>query len=301
MNAVVSELETLLRSAVGEHVDIQTRFDDDLWPVEADGGQIEQVLINLAVNSRDAMPDGGRLTIETDNVEVDEAFARFHPDAAAGKYVRLTVRDTGTGMDDEVAQRVFEPFFTTKPKGEGTGLGLATVYGIVKSANGIIDFDSKVGGGTKFDIYLPAKFVPAPITKPHRDGGSPEVNGETVLVVEDEDAVREVVARILEGKGYTVLNAGTGTEALAICAREEKIDLLLTDVMMPRMLGTDLAKRIAGARADMRVLYMSGYRHEAVEEHALLDGAQFIEKPFSAEELLLRVRGALDPQVAPDQ
>jgi PAS domain S-box-containing protein len=301
VNVVVSELDTLLQSAVGEHVDIQTRLDDDLWPVEADGGQIEQVLINLAVNSRDAMPDGGRLTIETDNVEVDEAFARFHPDAAAGKYVRLTVRDTGTGMDDEVAKRVFEPFFTTKPKGEGTGLGLATVYGIVKSANGIIDFDSKVGGGTKFDIYLPARFLPVPITKPRPDRGSPGGNGETVLLVEDEDAVRDAVARILDGKGYSVLNAGTGTEALAICAREKKIDLLLTDVMMPRMLGTDLAKRIAGARADVRVLYMSGYRHEAVEQHALLDGAQIIEKPFSAEDLLLRVRGVLDSRVAPDQ
>ena len=300
VNVVVAELDTLLQSAVGEHVDIQTRLDDDLWPVEADGSQIEQVLINLAVNARDAMPDGGRLTIETDNFEVDEAFARFHPDAAAGKYVRLMVRDTGTGMDDEVAQRVFEPFFTTKPNYEGTGLGLATVYGIVKSANGIIDLDSKVGEGTTFDIYLPATFVHAPVTKLAPEPGSPHANGETVLVVEDEDAVRDMAVRILGKKGYTVLNAGTGTEALAICAREKKIDLLLTDVMMPKMLGTDLAKRIAGARADIRVLYMSGYGHEAVEQQALLDGAHFIEKPFSAEELLLRVRRVLDSQVAPD-
>ena len=299
VNAVVTELDTLLQSVVGEQVDLEVRLDDELWPVEANGSQIEQVLINLAVNGRDAMPAGGRLTIVTENVEVDEAFVRVHPDAAAGRYVRLSLRDTGTGMDVEVAQHVFEPFFTTKPKGEGTGLGLATVYGIVKSANGIIDLESWPGKGTKFDIYLPAVTVRTPVITADSDVSSPPAEGETVLVVEDEEAVRDMASRILDEQGYTVLNAGNGADALDVCARELRIDLLLTDVVMPRMLGTDLADRIADLRPDTRVLYMSGHGHEALTETALQNGAQFIQKPFSAEELLHGVRGALDSQAAP--
>jgi PAS domain S-box-containing protein len=298
VNAVVSGVDNLLKSAVGEHVDVEMRLDRDLWAVKADAGQIEQVLINLVVNSRDAMPEGGRLAIETANVELDERFVRFHPDAAPGTYVRLTVRDTGIGMEDRVAKRVFEPFFTTKPKGEGTGLGLATVYGIIRNANGIIDVASELGRGTSFEIYLPAAQVRAPGAEVDVKRTIPRANGETVLVVEDEVAVREMADRILRSNGYCVLNAGSGKEALDICARgEQRIDLLLTDVIMPKMLGTELAMRITAARAGMRVLYMSGYGHEAVVQQALLGGARFIEKPFSAEELLEGVRGVLDSSI----
>jgi PAS domain S-box-containing protein len=298
VNAVVSGLDTLLASAVGEHVDLQTRLDEDILPVKADAGQIEQVLINLVVNARDAMPDGGELTIETANVELGEAFTRSHPDAAPGRYVRLTVRDTGTGMHDEVMTHAFEPFFTTKPKGEGTGLGLATVYGIVRSADGIIDLDSTLGRGTSFQIYLPAVLAPLAAARGGTEGKSRRAGEETVLVVEDEVAVREMAERILRNSGYSVLNAGSGQEALEICARgEQRIDLLLTDVIMPEMLGTDLARQITGARAGIRILYMSGYGHEAVEQEELLHGAEFIEKPFTAEGLLRQVRGVLDSSI----
>jgi PAS domain S-box-containing protein len=298
VSEVVSELDNLLRSAVGDLVELETRLEQDLWAVKVDAGQIEQVLVNLAVNARDAMPDGGRLIIETANVELGEAFNRLHPDMAAGRYVCLTMRDTGMGMEDEVMKRAFDPFFTTKAKGEGTGLGLATVYGIVASAKGTIDLTSQPGRGTNFRIYLPAIALHAELRE-RRERSSPHARGETVLLVEDEDAVREMADRILSSNGYSVLNAETGGEALEICAHEElRIDLLLTDVIMPEMLGTELAKRIAGVRAGMRVLYMSGYGHEAIEQQTLLDGAEFIEKPFSAEELLQEVRHALDSSVA---
>jgi CheY-like chemotaxis protein len=299
VNAIVSGLGKLLRSAVGEHVEIDFRSDRSLWNVTADAGQIEQVLLNLAVNARDAMPDGGELIIETANVELDHAFVRLHPDAAAGRYVRLTVRDFGVGMSEEVAKRAFDPFFTTKPTGQGTGLGLATVYGVIGSAGGIIDVNSEVGHGTTIDLYLPAERIHLPSAQRKPEHPPPRANGETVLVVEDEVAVREMAGRILTSSGYSVLNAASGKEALDICAREEqRIDLLLTDVIMPGMLGTDLVKRITGDRADIGVLYMSGYGHEAVEQEALLDGAEFIEKPFSAEELLEEVRGVLDATTA---
>jgi PAS domain S-box-containing protein len=299
VNEVVWELGTLLHSAVGEHVNLEIRLDDELWPVEADAGQIEQVLVNLAVNARDAMPQGGTLTIETANVELGERFVRFHPDAAPGRYVRLRVTDTGIGMEEAVARRVFEPFFTTKPKGQGTGLGLATVYGIVRSANGIIDVDSQAGRGTTFAIHLPGAFVDAPIAKRDLPALPPRIDAETVLLVEDEDPVRELAERILSSHGYMVLNARSGREAIDICAREtQPIDLLLTDVIMPTMNGTDLAKRIAGVRPGVPVLFMSGYGHEAFEQEMLVDGTQFIEKPFSAEELLRRVRSLLDSSIA---
>jgi PAS domain S-box-containing protein len=299
VNAVVSGLDDLLQSATGEHVDLVTRLARDLWAVRADAGKIEQVLINLVVNSRDAMPDGGTLTIETANIEVDEKFARVHADAAPGRYVRLTVVDSGIGMEDRVAERAFEPFFTTKPKGEGTGLGLATVYGIVKQANGIIDLDSHIGRGTTVEIYLPATSVRAPRAGQDMERVSASGTGETVLVVEDETAVRKMAERILGSSGYSVLSAGSGNEALDICARaEQEIDLLLTDVIMPEMLGPDLANRITGTRAGLRVLYMSGYGNEAVGQLPLVDGAGFIEKPFSAEDLLNGVRGVLDSPIA---
>jgi PAS domain S-box-containing protein len=299
VNAVVSGLDNLLRSAAGEHIRVETRLEDDPWHVKADAGQIEQVLINLVVNARDSMPDGGTLTIATSNAEPGEAFTRLHPDSVNGKYVRLTVRDSGTGMSDEVAERAFEPFFTTKPEGEGTGLGLATVYGIVKHANGVIDLDSVVGRGTTVDIYLPATPVSAATLRQAAERASVSAHGETVLLVEDEVAVREMAERILGSNGYSVLSAENGEDALDIWSgTEQPIDLLLTDVIMPKMLGTELADRIFGTRAGLRVLYMSGYGNEAVGPLASLDGSQFIEKPFSAEELLDAVRGVLDSPIA---
>jgi PAS domain S-box-containing protein len=300
VNEVVSRLDNLLRSAAGEHVSLEICLGADLWAVKADPGQIEQVLMNLVVNSRDAMPDGGKVTIETANIEVGEAFARLHPDAGPGSYVRLTVRDTGSGMKDEVAKRAFEPFFTTKQKGEGTGLGLSTVYGIVTNANGIIDLDSGIGLGTTFRIYLPATAGRAPTAEPDLKRAPARANGETVLVVEDEVAVREMAERILGSTGYSVLSAGSGKEALELCShRDRRIDVLLTDVIMPNMLGIELAKCITRARADIRVLYMSGYGHE-VAQQTLLEGARFIEKPFSAEELLHSVRDVLDSSISAD-
>jgi PAS domain S-box-containing protein len=300
VNEVVSGLDSLLSSAAGEHVDLQVGLGDQIPSVRADAGQIEQVLLNLVVNARDAMAEGGAIRIETASVDLDEAFTRVHPDTIEGRYVRLRVRDSGSGMTEEVRARAFEPFFTTKPKGEGTGLGLATVYGIIGSADGVIDLASTVGEGTTFDVYLPAVTTSTAPTVRDRDAGDPRGGEATVLVVEDEVAVREIAERILTRGGYSVLNAESGQQALDICAREEqRIDLLLTDVIMPEMLGTDLAKQIAGSRSDIRVLYMSGYGHSAVKDIHLLDGAVFIEKPFTAEGLLREVREALDPSLSP--
>jgi CheY-like chemotaxis protein len=293
VNRVVSELQSLLRTAVGDHVAIELRLTPDPWPVKVDAGQLEQVLLNLAVNSRDAMPKGGRLTIGTANVERGPDFARRHPGAVEGRFLRITVQDTGVGMEGEVARRSFEPFFTTKPKGEGTGLGLATVYGIVKNFGGVIELDSEVGSGTTFTVHLPA--VASGAWGVRQDAAPAPSGGETVLVVEDEVAVQEMAGRILSSQGYSVLNAANGEEALEMSSRgDSRIDVLLTDVMMPGMLGTELARRITARVPDIRVLYISGYGHEAIEQQGLVRGARFVEKPFSPQDLLNGVRELLD-------
>jgi CheY-like chemotaxis protein len=295
LNEVVGELEKMLRRLIGEHIELGTLLAEDLGRVSADPSQIEQVLMNLAVNARDAMPDGGKLTIETANIELDEDYASKRPDTRPGRYVMLVVADTGLGMTREIQQRLFEPFFTTKPKGEGTGLGLATVYGIVKQSGGNIWAYSEHGIGTTFKIYLPR----VEAEKPERlqDVPSTRLRGnETVLVVEDEHAVRELTKRMLASAGYKVLVAANGGEALLQCERTGGgVALVLTDVVMPQMSGKDLVDRLAALCPQLKVLYMSGYTDDTIVHHGVLEpSTDFIAKPFSATELLRKVRGVLD-------
>jgi two-component system cell cycle sensor histidine kinase/response regulator CckA len=295
LNGVVAELDRLLRRVLGEQVQLETRFAPELPPVEADPGQIEQVLVNLAVNARDAMPGGGRLLIETADVDLDEdAF----PDLAAGRYVSLTVSDTGAGMDPEVAARVFEPFFSTKPKGKGTGLGLATAFGIVGDAGGSITISSEPGVGTTVKVHLPASSAaPAPAPSTQSKLAPPKGQDETVLLVEDEDGMRRVTERILVKAGYDVLSCPTGTAALAACERgDQDIDVLLTDVVMPEMLGPELVEEAIAIRPGLKVLYMSGYTHPAAAQLATPAAKEwtFLDKPFTAAALLGRVREVLD-------
>src|ERR1044072_7811931 len=296
LRLVVWGLENLLHRALGERVEMETHFDDDLMAIEADPGQIEQGLVNLAVNARDAMPDGGRLLIEADNAELDEEYAYMHPDTEPGDYVRLKVSDTGVGMDGKNIQRACEPFFTTKGKAEGTGLGLATVYGIVTGAGGRIDIYSEPGIGTTVKIHLPASSV-APGQVEAQPKERPVGRGEVVLVVEDEPDVRRMAERILTKGGYSAIGTSRGEEALDLCRRADRpIHLLLTDVIMPGMLGTELVEQISTIRPELEVIFMSGYSHEVLAPEALAEqgAGAFIEKPFSASELLKAVRGLLD-------
>jgi CheY-like chemotaxis protein len=248
------------------------------------------------VNARDAMTTGGRLTIETANVELDEEYARDHADVQPAPYVMLAVTDTGCGMDRATLSRIFEPFFTTKPVGQGTGLGLATVYGIVKQTNGSVFAYSEVGIGTTFKVYLPCSEAPRPgleMTPPPAALGG----RETVLLVEDEESVRALTRRVLHAKGYEVLEAASGAEALALVARHTgPLHLLVTDVVMPRMSGRELATRLAEVRPGVKVLYVSGYTDDAVVRHGVLEaGAMFLQKPFSPDALARKVRDALTP------
>jgi two-component system cell cycle sensor histidine kinase/response regulator CckA len=295
LNGVVTELDRLLRRVLGEQVQLETRFAAEPACVEVDPGQIEQVLVNLAVNARDAMPGGGRLLIETADVDLDED---TFPDLSAGRYVSLTVSDTGVGMDHEVVARVFEPFFSTKPKGKGTGLGLATAFGIVGDAGGSITISSKPGVGTTVKVHLPASSAaPAPAPSTQSKVAPPKGHDETVLLVEDEDGMRRVTERILVKAGYDVLSYPTGTAALAACERAgQDIDVLLTDVVMPEMLGPELVEEAIAIRPGLKVLYMSGYMHQAAAQlaaPAVKEGI-ILEKPFTAAALLGRVREVLD-------
>ncbi|MET0306015.1 MAG: PAS domain S-box protein [Solirubrobacterales bacterium] len=299
LRRVVSGVENLLHRALGERVEMETFFGEDLMAIEADPGQIEQVLVNLAVNARDAMPDGGRLLIEACNAELDDEYAYMHPDTEPGDYVRLKVSDTGVGMDEQTIQRAYEPFFTTKGKAEGTGLGLATVYGIVTGAGGRIDIYSEPGMGTTVKIHFPASSV-GPSKHNAQPKERPAGRGEVVLVVEDEPDVRRMAERILGKGGYSVIGTSGGEEALAVCRRvDQPIHLLLTDVIMPEMLGTELVEQVNAIRSELEVIFMSGYSHEVLTPEALTGqgvGA-FIEKPFSASQLLKAVRGLLDSGV----
>ena len=296
LRQLVSQLENLLQRALGERVELQIRFDDELAGVEADPGQIEQVLVNLAVNARDAMPDGGRLVIELENAELDEEYAYMHPTTQPGRYVRIKVSDTGTGMSEETIERAFEPFFTTKAKGEGTGLGLATVYGIVTGAGGRVDIYSEHGMGTTIKVHLPASSE-TPTDNQAEIEERPAGRGEVVLVVEDEPDVRRMAERILSKGGYSVIGTSDGAEALEICrATTQPIHLLLTDVIMPGMLGTELVGQVERIRPELRVVFMSGYSHDVLAPQALAGqrGTAFIEKPFSSKELLRVVHELLD-------
>jgi PAS domain S-box-containing protein len=301
LNDVVDGVERLLEPMLGEHVELITNLAAGLWMVMADPGQLEQVLVNLALNARDAMPDGGTLTLETENVTADEAYASRRPALAAGRYVRLRVTDTGSGMGRDVADHAFEPFFTTKPQGEGAGLGLATIYGVVKQAGGDIVLSSELGLGTTFSVLLPVTSTLAPAREPEAAVDGPR-GRETVLVVEDEAAISEVTRRILSRGGYEVIVATGASHAIELArAREGPLDLVVTDVIMPDMLGREVAARIEQIRPGISVLYMSGYAQPVLAAQGTLEpGITLVEKPASAAELLTQVRRLLDARPAQD-
>jgi two-component system cell cycle sensor histidine kinase/response regulator CckA len=296
LNVVVAETEKMLRRLIGEDIQLVTVYDDHLGAVKADPGQMDQVLMNLAVNARDAMPQGGRLTIETGNVTLDRAYAGQHAGVEPGQYVMLAVSDTGHGMAPEVQARVFEPFFTTKEPGKGTGLGLATVHGIVKQSGGHIWVYSEPDQGTSFKIYLPRVDASAAGAEPSAPSEPLPHGSETILLVEDEASLRDLIRETLESAGYTVLQARHGVEALQVCERHPSaVHLLLTDVVMPLMSGRKLAEEVRTSRPDIRVLYMSGYTDDAVVLHGVLAAdIAFLQKPFTAERLARLVREVLD-------
>jgi len=294
LNALVSEMSSLLRRLVREDIAFTLQAGESLGRVKADPGQIEQVIMNLTVNAGDAMPEGGKLTIETRNVVVDAQLARQRPPMQPGRYVLLAVVDTGHGMDPNTKARIFEPFFTTKEQGKGTGLGLATVYGVVKQSGGCIWVDSAPGKGARFEVYLPAVDEVEEIARPQETTVTPARRSETVLIVEDEGAVRELASEFMKSAGYTVLAAQDGEEALALVARsEEQIQILLTDVVMPNMRGPELAKRLKALHPDLKVVYMSGYLEFNVGGGEFLDEAFFLQKPFSRHTLVRKVAEAL--------
>ncbi|HXE89999.1 MAG TPA: ATP-binding protein [Terriglobales bacterium] len=299
LNQVVADTDRMLRRIIGEDIDLVVIAEPELWNVRTDPGQMEQVIMNLAVNARDAMPGGGKLTIETANVELGEADAAQHVTMKPGSYVMLAVSDNGIGMSPETQARIFEPFFTTKEKGKGTGLGLATVYGIVKQTGGYIWVYSEVGKGTTFKIYLPR--VAEPVEKSDRPSGvwkaiEPPRGTETVLLVEDEESVRKLARKCLEEQGYTVLEAANSNQALEICDRyDQTIHLLMTDVIMPGLDGRQLARRVNARRPEIRVLYVSGYTENTIVHRGVLDaGIAFLQKPFRPLDLAVKVREVLD-------
>jgi PAS domain S-box-containing protein len=295
LNAVVANIEKMLKRLIGEDIELVTVLGENLWPVKADPGQLEQVLLNLAVNSRDAMPNGGVLTIETANVELDSTSAQALFPLPPGRYVLLAFSDTGMGMDAETQVRIFDPFFTTKEMGKGTGLGLAMVYGIVKQSGGYIWVYSEVGKGATFKIYLPRTEETIDESGPGRDALKAQEGTETLLLVEDEDAVRALVRNVLREKGYRILEASRGEEALELAEQfGGPIDLLVTDVVMPQMNGRELARRLTTLLPRIKVLYISGYADNAVWYQGGLDsGGAFLQKPFSPEALARKVREVL--------
>jgi signal transduction histidine kinase len=297
LNAVVTNLAEMLCRLIGEDIALVTALDPALGHVKADPGQIEQIVINLAANARDAMCNGGRLTLETANAELDAAYAQHHVDVHPGPHVMLAVSDTGVGMTPETQARIFEPFFTTKGPGVGTGLGLATVYGIVKQSGGHIWVYSEPGRGTTFKIYLPRVEEAVTASAARRCLPEPAWGHETILLVEDEQAVRDLARDVLQAQGYTVLEAKHGRDALLISELYSRpIHLLLTDVVMPEMSGRELANRLAPLRPEMPVIYMSGYTDAAVVHHGVLDpGTIFLQKPFTPDALARKIRQVLDP------
>jgi len=296
LNQVVFETNKILRPLIGEDIDLLIGPAPDLGKVKADPNQLEQVLMNLAVNARDSMPKGGKLTIETDNVYVDEAYASRHFSVTPGHYVVLAITDTGCGMNEATQSRIFEPFFTTKEVGKGTGLGLSTVYGIVKQSGGYVWVYSEVGRGTTFKIYLPRVDSPSEELKLRPAEVELRAGTETVLLVEDEETVRDMTREILQESGYQVLEARHGQEALRIAGQYPgAIHLMLSDVVMPQMSGRELAEQLTPLRKDMKVLYMSGYTDDAIVHHGVLEaGVAFIEKPFTPNGLARKVRETLN-------
>jgi PAS domain S-box-containing protein len=296
LNSILSDLGNMLARLIGEDVDIRFVLDATLKKIKADPGQIEQVVLNLVVNARDAMPGGGKLTIETKNVYLDEKYTQWHLALSPGSYIMLAVTDTGCGMDAETRSHIFEPFFTTKEHGKGTGLGLSTVYGIVKQSGGDILVYSEAGRGTTFKIYLPALDDGMVGSEVRQHNDSVPTGSELILLVEDESMVRELASNILRGLGYDVLEASSGEDALIIALQQKgKIDLLLTDVVMPRMSGKELADRIQTSQSDIKVLFTSGYTDDAIVHLGVLErGTAFLQKPFTPSSLARKVRETLD-------
>jgi len=286
----------MLRRLIGENIELETDLEPMLATVLADPNQLEQVVVNLVLNARDAMAAGGRLTIETANVERELPEIGSHGAIPPGRYVALTVRDTGSGMAPDVEEKIFEPFFTTKEQGQGTGLGLATVYGIVRQSGGRISVRSIPGEGSSFDVFLPQSDVEPASARGTATPVDSLEGTETILVVEDADVVRTLVRRMLEQRGYTVLEAHDGQHALEVSERHpEPIQLLLVDVVMPKMSGLSLADRIRELRPEIRVLYMSGYTAGAIGDEGMVpEGTAFIDKPFTSDSLARNVREALD-------
>ena len=295
-NSIIEEVEKLLSRTIGEDIEFTFTLAADLWSVRIDPGQLQQVIVNLAVNARDAMPDGGVLAVETSNLNVDEGYAATQADLEAGRYVRIRVSDSGTGMSPEIVDQIFDPFFTTKPAGQGTGLGLATVHGIVAQAGGSIHVYTEPGVGTSMSVLFPV--TDKTVSVERKEQVRILTGDETVLVVEDEDAIREVVRRILTRHGYEAILAPTGAEAIAVAEdRSRRIDLVVTDVVMPGMLGREVTERISELRPGTRFIYMSGYAAAVLDSRGRLEpGRALVEKPFSQAELLTVVREALDRQ-----
>jgi PAS domain S-box-containing protein len=297
LNDVIRNVERMLGRLIGEDIDLVVRLDPALGTVKADPGQMEQVIMNLSINARDAMPNGGQLVLQTANFVLDAASARDHLDIEPGPYARLVVRDTGIGMDEETRSHLFEPFFTTKGLGKGTGLGLATVFGIVKQSDGDIQVSSRPGEGTSFEIYLPQVDEAAAVADIAPAHATSVRGAETILLVEDEDTVRALAQRILRRYGYTVLQAADANEALAVIERyQDPIHLVVTDVIMPGgMGGGELVSRLSSVRPGMKVLFMSGYTDEVIGTRGVVDpGLQFLQKPFTPDALARKVRGVLD-------
>jgi PAS domain S-box-containing protein len=297
LNDLVEEIDKMLERLLGEDIELRLALAPNAGNVRADPGQLQQVLVNLVVNSRDAMPTGGKLIIETANAELTEQYAEQHQPVIPGHYVMLAVSDTGTGMTAETKAKIFEPFFTTKEKSRGTGLGLSTVYGIVKQSGGYVWAYSEPGRGTTFKIYLPHVDAPADELAPPREAGTIRGN-ETILLAEDDETLRPLAKSLLEKLGYTVLEAENAVQALAVAGRHAgPIHLLVADVVMPGASGRELARQLAQSRPDTRVLYVSGYTDDAVVHHGMLDpGLAFLQKPFTPDGLARKVRELLDEQ-----
>lgn len=295
LNTVVTGMGTMLRRLIGENIELHIVAGPDLGRVHADPGQIEQVVMNLAVNARDAMPQGGSLIVETANTELDLAYSGAHVAVKPGPYVMLAVTDTGTGMDPETRSHLFEPFFTTKGQGKGTGLGLSTVYGIIKQSGGNVGVYSEPGQGTCVKCYLPRVDQPMALD-PEKSLETAKPGSETILVVEDEEAVRRLISETLQRNGYRVLVAGSGREALAVTgSHPNPIQLVITDMVMPHMSGREVAAKLKAQRPDIQILFISGYTDQAIAQNGGLDsGADFLQKPFTPATLMRKVREILD-------